>query len=81
VASLDVPGQQKVLDDAYSGAALFAAGRLFYLWPTGIFARPFNPERLEFSGMEVKLTEKRGNFSVSDDGTIVYRAWASFPRR
>jgi Tol biopolymer transport system component len=79
VASLDVPGQQKVLDDASSNGALFAAGRLFYLRPTGIFARPFDPERLEFSGMEVKLTEKRGSFSVSDDGTIVYRAWGVIP--
>ena len=31
------------------------------------------PERLEFSGAEVQMTEGTGDVSVSDDGTIVYR--------
>jgi dipeptidyl aminopeptidase/acylaminoacyl peptidase len=38
-----------------------------------VFARPFDPERLEFSGAEVQVTERAGDVSVSDNGTIVYR--------
>ena len=71
VASVDVPGTRKILDDAASAA--YAAGHLFYSRGTALFARPFDAERLEFSGAEVQVTARAGSFSVSDDGTIVYR--------
>ena len=71
VASLDASGMRKVMEDGTS--AVYAAGRLFYSRGTGVFARPFDPERLEFSGAEAQVTERAGEVSVSDLGTIVYR--------
>ena len=71
VASLDAPGTRKIMDDGAS--AVYAAGHLFYSRGAGLFARPFDAERLEFSGAEVQVTERAGDVSVSDDGTIVYR--------
>ena len=47
-------------------SAGYAAGHLFYSRGTGLFARPFDPERLEFSGAEVQVTERAGGVSVSD---------------
>ncbi len=71
VASLDAPGTRKVMDDG--AAAVYAAGHLFYSRRAGVFARPFDAERLEFSGAEMQLTERPGEVSVSDGGTIAYR--------
>ena len=71
VASLDAPGTRKVMDDG--APAVYAAGHLFYSRRAGVFARPFDAERLEFSGAEVQLTERAGEVSVSDHGTIAYR--------
>ena len=59
VASLDAPGTRKILDDGSS--AVYAAGHLFYARGAGLFARPFDPERLEFSGAEVQVTERAGD--------------------
>jgi eukaryotic-like serine/threonine-protein kinase len=70
VASLDAPGTRKVMEDG--ARALYAARHLFYSRGTGLIARPFDPERLEFSGAEVLITERGGDVSVSDHGTIVY---------
>ena len=72
VASLDAPDTRKLLEDGASAG--YAAGHLFYSRGTGLFARPFDPDRLEFSGAEVQVTERAGGASVSDQGTIVYRA-------
>ena len=72
VASLDVVGTRKIMDDATS--AVSAAGHLFYSRGAGVFARPFDSRRLEFSGAEVRVTEQAGVVSVADDGTIVYRS-------
>jgi hypothetical protein len=52
---------------------VYGAGHLFYSRGTALLARPFNAERLEFSGTEVQLTDQGAVLSVSDDGTIVYR--------
>ena len=41
-------------------SAVYAAGHLFYSRGTGVFARPFDAERLEFSGAEVQVTERAG---------------------
>jgi Tol biopolymer transport system component len=70
-ASLDAPGTRKILDEGASGR--YAAGHLFYARGAGLFARPFDPERLEVSGAEVQVAERAGGFSVSDGGTVVYR--------
>jgi eukaryotic-like serine/threonine-protein kinase len=70
VASLDAPGIRKIMEDG--AGAVYAARHLFYSRATGIFARPFDPERLELSGAEVLMTERGGDLSVSDHGTIVY---------
>ncbi len=71
LASLDTPGTRKLMEDGSS--AVYAAGHLFYSRGTRILARPFDAQRLEFSGAEVQVTEGTGDVSVSDDGTIVYR--------
>ncbi len=70
VASLDAPGVRKIMEDG--APAVYGARHLFYSRGTGIFARPFDPERLELSGAEVLMTERGGDLSVSDHGTIVY---------
>ena len=53
VASLDAPGIRKVMDDASN--PVYRAGHLFYSRGTALLARPFNAERLEFSGTEVQV--------------------------
>jgi DNA-binding winged helix-turn-helix (wHTH) protein/Tol biopolymer transport system component len=72
VSSLDAVGTRKIIEDGAS--AVYAAGHLFYSRGAGVFARPFDPRRLEFSGAEVQVTEQAGAVSVADDGTIVYRS-------
>jgi eukaryotic-like serine/threonine-protein kinase len=71
IASVDVHGLRRILDDASSVA--YAAGHLFYTRGAGLFARPFDPKRLDFSGLEVQVTARSAGFSVSQSGTIVYR--------
>jgi eukaryotic-like serine/threonine-protein kinase len=71
VASVDVPGTRKILDDASS--VTYSAGHLFYSRGTTLFARPFDAERQEFTGAEVEVTPRAEGVSVSNDGTIVYR--------
>jgi len=78
VASLDAAGTRKVMDDG--ARAVYAAGHLFYSRRAGVFARPFDAERLEFSGAEMQLTERAGDVSVSDDGTIAYRPGGAVSR-
>ena len=58
VASLDAPGTRKIMDDGAS--ARYAAGHVFYSRGAGLFARPFDPERLEVSGAEVQVAERAG---------------------
>ena len=57
-ASLDAPGTRKILDEGAS--ARYAAGHVFYARGAGLFARPFDPERLEVSGAEVQVAERAG---------------------
>jgi len=52
--------------------ALYAADHLFYSRHAGVFARPFDADRLEFAGAEVRLTDRAGEVSVSDQPTIAY---------
>jgi hypothetical protein len=46
---------------------------VFYLRGADLLARPFDPERLEVSGADVRVAERAGGFSVSDRGTVVWR--------
>jgi eukaryotic-like serine/threonine-protein kinase len=71
VASLDAPGIKKVMDDGSN--LVYRAAHLFYSRGTALLARPFNADRLEFSGPEVQVADPGSDLSVSDDGTIVYR--------
>lgn len=70
-ASLHAPGTRKIVDEGASPR--YAAGHVFHARGLGLFARPFDPERLEVSGTEVQIAERAGFFSVSDAGTVVYR--------
>jgi Tol biopolymer transport system component len=79
LASLDVRGVRKILDDAASVA--YAAGHLLYIRGGGLFARPFDLKRLEFSGAEVQVAARSAGFSVSQHGTIVYRQEGEPPTR
>jgi eukaryotic-like serine/threonine-protein kinase len=78
-ASLDAPGTRKILDEG--APARYAAGHLFYARGAGLFARPFDPERLDVFGAEVQVAERAGYFSVSDGGTVVYRPEGISPSR
>ena len=71
VASIDTLASRKISADIL--AASYAAGYLFYQRGTGVFARPFDPARLEFSGPEAQVIAERRPFSVSENGTIAYR--------
>jgi len=70
-ASLDGPALKKILDQV--SVLDYKAGHMFYARGTALFARPFDAERLAFSGPEVQVTDQGYNLSVSDDGMIVYR--------
>jgi len=71
IASLDVPGLQKIMEDG--APAAYAAGHLYYSRGTGVFVRPFDPRRLAISGNELQVMDAAGDVSVSAQGTIVYR--------
>ncbi len=79
VASVDAPGTRKILDEGSS--AVYAAGHVIYARGGGVFARRFDPERLEVSGAEVQIAARAGQVSASDHGTIVYRAEGATPSR
>ena len=72
VASLDEPNTRRLMEDG--GSPGYADGYLFYSRGTTLFARPFDPERLRFSGSEIHVTDGAGDVSVSNNGSIVYRA-------
>ncbi len=78
VGSLD--GQPpKVLMPAESQAT-FVAGHLLFLQGGGLVARPFDPDKLEFTGDPVTIAKSpfalsqvvRGAFSASANGRLVY---------
>ena len=71
VASVDTPGLQRVDDSA--SRAVYAANRLLFFRGSNVFARPFDAERLVFTGPERLLVTAAGYFTASDDGTVVYR--------
>jgi len=69
--------------------AAFAMGHLFYLRDQFLIARPFNPDRLEFTGEPFVVGEGvvyqtsywRGAFSVSQNGIIAFQGGLGLQRR
>jgi eukaryotic-like serine/threonine-protein kinase len=86
-ASLDSPEAKLIVDD--NSAAVYANGYIFFAKDGNLVAQPFDPDRLAVSGNPVPVAPKveyyearsQGNFSVSDNGVLVYRSAHSSPIR
>ena len=82
-SSLDSDDSQ-VLTEASSNA-VYASGHLLFLHDNVLLARPFDPERLMFTGDAVPVAddvsrlvgETQGVFTASENGTLVYQAGGS----
>jgi eukaryotic-like serine/threonine-protein kinase len=81
VAVLDLKtGVRRMLVKDASNARYIPTGHLLYLHGSTLFAAPFNPRRMEFTGPEAPVIEnvsKTGagfaQYSVSDSGLLVYK--------
>jgi serine/threonine protein kinase/Tol biopolymer transport system component len=71
VASLDKAGIQRIEESA--SRAVYAAKHVLFFRGANVFARPFDPERLVFTGPEQLLVAGAAYFAASDNGTVVYR--------
>jgi Tol biopolymer transport system component len=86
-ASLDSP-EAKLIIEENSGAA-YANGYLFFTKDGNLVAQPFDPDHLSLSGNPIPVAPKveyydgksLGNFSVSENGVLVYRSAYSTPSR
>jgi Tol biopolymer transport system component len=86
-ASLDSPDAKLILDD--NSAADYANGYIFFTKDSNLVAQPFDPDRLTLGGNPVPVAPKveyyefkaLGNFSVSQNGVLVYRSAYSVPSR
>ena len=58
VASLDAVGMQQVAEEG--SRAVYAAGQLLFFRGASVFARPFDAERLAFTGPEMQLIDTGG---------------------
>ena len=83
VASLDGRTRKRLLTGV--SQAQYASGHLFYAEGKTLFARPFDPDALEFRGDPVPVAEKVGRgsygiaaFSVSNTGALAYRTSFGF---
>jgi hypothetical protein len=80
LGSLDGNTPPRLLLDNASGG-LYAAGHLLFLRGSTLMARPFDIDRLDFSGEEVSVAEtialspslRAGALSVSDTGLLAYQ--------
>jgi hypothetical protein len=73
-ASIDSPEPQFLQPtDNYSLAQYLRSGWLLYLLQGSLLARRFDPASGKLSGDPVALAARIENFSVSDDGVIIYR--------
>ncbi len=78
-ASLDSPDAKLVLPENTNVA--YAAGHLLFMKDGNLVAQPFDPDRLTMSGNPIPIAPKveffefkaLGDFSVSDNGVLVYR--------
>jgi Tol biopolymer transport system component len=79
-ASLDSSEAKLILDD--NSNAAYANGYIFFTKDGNLVAQPFDPDRLTVSGNPVPVASKvdyyefkaLGNFSVSQNGVLVYRS-------
>jgi len=86
-ASLDSPDAKLVLPENTSVA--YAAGHLLFMKDGNLVAQPFDPDSLTVSGNPIPIAPKvefydfkaLGNFSVSDNGVLVYRNSYRTPSR
>src|SRR5579863_1185493 len=86
-ASLDSPDAKLIVEE--NNAAAYANGYLFFTKDGNLVAQPFDPDRLTLSGNPVPVAPKveyyeaksLGNFSVSENGVLVYRAAFVSPSR
>ena len=86
-AALDSPEPKLILDN--NSAAVYASGYIFFVKDTNLVAQPFDPDHLAVSGNPVPVAPKveyseaksQGNFSVSDNGALIYRSAYSIPDR
>ena len=86
-ASLDSSEAKLVVDE--NSAAVYANGHIFFMKDGNLVAQPFDPNRLSVNGnpfpvapkVEYSEAKSQGNFSVSDNGVLVYRSAYSSPSR
>jgi Tol biopolymer transport system component len=70
-------------------AAQYANGYIFFVKDGNLVAQPFDPDRLAFGGNPVPVAQKieyqeaksQGNYSVSQNGVLVYRSAYASPSR
>ena len=86
-ASLDSSDAKLILED--NSAAAYANGYIFFAKDGNLVAQPFDPDHLTVSGNPIPVAPKveyyegksQGNFSVSENGVLVYRSAFSSPSR
>jgi Tol biopolymer transport system component len=83
IGSLDSPAEDRALPGAVDGMAVYAEGYLLFVQGTTLVARPFNVQRLAFTGDAVAVVEHiqsggiaggPAKVSVSGNGVLVYRS-------
>jgi eukaryotic-like serine/threonine-protein kinase len=79
ISSLDSPSRTRLM--TAESNAVYAQGHLLFLRGDTLVGQPFDPDRLQFTGDAValdvrvaKVTGEVAAVSVSDTGTLVYRA-------
>jgi WD40 repeat protein len=83
VGSLD--GEKSILisSDSGNGNGLFASGRLIYVQDRSLIARPFDPNRLQFTGAPIPIVDQeldqdlafgRAPVSVSATGVVIFQS-------
>ena len=79
IGSLDSPSRTRLM--TAESNAVYAQGHLLFLRGDTLVAQPFDPDRLQFAGdavaLDVRVAKVTGEIaavSVSDTGTLVYRA-------
>ena len=81
----------RLLTSELTGNVEFADGRLLYVRDRSLMARPFDPDRLEFTGPALPIVEEgvikdttgfhHAGFSVSQNGIVVIQSFAAFSTR
>ncbi|MGC1449678.1 MAG: protein kinase [Candidatus Sulfotelmatobacter sp.] len=86
-ASLDAPDAKRIVEE--NSEAAYADGYIFFTKDGNLVAQPFDPDHLTLSGNPVPVAPRvefydgksLGNFSVSQNGVLVYRSAYSTPGR